>query len=163
MDKYFIWIHYERLHNHNKAKHNKTVCIFLGIYCNSGKNIHAPSEILLPSWSSGIWYGIHIFWISQILFEKDFRCLIIKSSEATPTNRLNRSPKNRVHIYAIYWTHGPYSPSHTIRILSKYILNFQNINSKTVNRIPNTEMSFVRDVTPYCQKASHFRVNVAII
>ena len=32
MDKYFIWIHYERLHNHNKAKHNKTLCIFLGIY-----------------------------------------------------------------------------------------------------------------------------------
>ena len=28
MDKYFMWIHYERLHNHNKAKHNKTVCIF---------------------------------------------------------------------------------------------------------------------------------------
>ena len=33
MDKYFMWIHYERLHNHNKAKHKKTVCIFLGIYC----------------------------------------------------------------------------------------------------------------------------------
>ena len=33
MDKYFRCIHYERLHNHNKAKHNKTVCIFLGIYC----------------------------------------------------------------------------------------------------------------------------------
>ena len=33
MDKYFMWIHYERLHNHNKATHNKTVCIFLGIYC----------------------------------------------------------------------------------------------------------------------------------
>ena len=32
MDKYFMWIHYERLHNHNKAKHNKTVCIFLGIW-----------------------------------------------------------------------------------------------------------------------------------
>ena len=28
-----MWIHYERLHNHDKAKHNKTVCIFLGIYC----------------------------------------------------------------------------------------------------------------------------------
>ena len=28
-----MWIHYKRLHNHNKAKHNKTVCIFLGIYC----------------------------------------------------------------------------------------------------------------------------------
>ena len=33
MDKYFMWIHYERLHNHNKAKHNKTVCICFGIYC----------------------------------------------------------------------------------------------------------------------------------
>ena len=33
MDKYFMWIHYVRLHNHNKAKHNKTVCIFIGIYC----------------------------------------------------------------------------------------------------------------------------------
>ena len=33
MDKYFMWIHYEQLHNHNKAKHNKTVCIFLGIHC----------------------------------------------------------------------------------------------------------------------------------
>ena len=36
MDKYFMWIHYERLHNHNKTKHNKTVCIFLGIYCSLG-------------------------------------------------------------------------------------------------------------------------------
>ena len=34
MDKYFMWIRYGRLHNHNKAKHNKTVCIFLGIFCN---------------------------------------------------------------------------------------------------------------------------------
>ena len=33
MNKYFTWVHYERLHNHNKAKHNKTVCIFLWIYC----------------------------------------------------------------------------------------------------------------------------------
>ena len=33
MDKYFMWIHYERLHNHNKAKHNKTMCIFFWIYC----------------------------------------------------------------------------------------------------------------------------------
>ena len=40
MDKYFMWIHYERLHNHNKAKHNKTVCIFLGIYCRRAHNDH---------------------------------------------------------------------------------------------------------------------------
>ena len=34
MDKYCMWMYYERLHNHNKANHNKTVCIFLGIYCS---------------------------------------------------------------------------------------------------------------------------------
>ena len=43
MDKYFMWIHYERLHNHNKAKHNKTVCIFLGIYCNPDSNVGWPN------------------------------------------------------------------------------------------------------------------------
>ena len=32
--KCIMWIHYEWLHNHNKAKHNKTVCKFLGIYCS---------------------------------------------------------------------------------------------------------------------------------
>ena len=42
MDKYFMWIHYERLHNHNKAKHNKTVCISIGIYCMTLKNNRAP-------------------------------------------------------------------------------------------------------------------------
>ena len=30
MNKYFMWIHYERLHNHNKAKHKKTCAYFLG-------------------------------------------------------------------------------------------------------------------------------------
>ena len=43
MDKYFMWIHYERLHNINKAKHNKTVCIFLGIYCKVDLNHHKRS------------------------------------------------------------------------------------------------------------------------
>ena len=46
MDTYFMWIHYERLHNHNKAKHNKTVCIFLGIYCSTLPWWHHDKEIL---------------------------------------------------------------------------------------------------------------------
>ena len=49
MDKYFMWIHYERLHNHNKAKHNKTVCIFLGIYCSLGctwMNNYIPDNLI---------------------------------------------------------------------------------------------------------------------
>ena len=48
MDKYFMWIHCERLHNHNKAKHNKTLCIFLGIYCTTPKTVRiATSHRLL--------------------------------------------------------------------------------------------------------------------
>ena len=56
MDKYFMWIHYERLHNRNKAKHNKTVCIFLGIYCimislyartPRNKTMHSISDLQL--------------------------------------------------------------------------------------------------------------------
>ena len=46
MDKYFMWIHYERLHNHNKAKHNKTVCIFLGIYCTDD---HIKQDLVLAA------------------------------------------------------------------------------------------------------------------
>ena len=46
MDKYFMWIHYEQLHNHNKAKHNKTVCIFLGIYCSSLSESKPPSLLV---------------------------------------------------------------------------------------------------------------------
>ena len=62
MDKYFMWIHYERLHNHNKAKHNKTVCIFLGIYCiphqaNTWTNVN-----LLPIKPSGT--NFNESWIS---------------------------------------------------------------------------------------------------
>ena len=49
MDKYFMWIHYEWLHNHNKAKHNKTVCIFLGIYCT----FHKLPHLQLPSHRCG--------------------------------------------------------------------------------------------------------------
>ena len=54
MDKYFMWINNERLHNHNKAKHNKTVCIFLGIYC-----IYRRHQTII--WTnadlSSMWYG----------------------------------------------------------------------------------------------------------
>ena len=62
MDKYFMWIHYERLRNHNKAKHNKTVCIFLGIYCNCPKgSIHVglgDMTGLLRSLRSGYALGL---------------------------------------------------------------------------------------------------------
>ena len=33
MDKYFMWIHYERLHDRSRAGHGGAVCVFLAIYC----------------------------------------------------------------------------------------------------------------------------------
>ena len=58
MDKYFMWIHYEWLHNHNKAKHNKTVCIFLGIYCK-------PGLLLLTI----LGLGNHLFSLPPIMYQ----------------------------------------------------------------------------------------------
>ena len=49
MDKYFMRTHYGRLHNHNKAKHNKTVCIFLGIYCTWARKHRGRIWRKLPS------------------------------------------------------------------------------------------------------------------
>ena len=54
MDKYFMWIHYERLHNHNKAKHKKTVCIFLGIYCMMKYIIRADSRFTPSPWETAL-------------------------------------------------------------------------------------------------------------
>ena len=54
MDKYFMWIHYERLHNHNKAKHNKTVCIYLGIYCTTADHASQQRRWSIPI-SSHTW------------------------------------------------------------------------------------------------------------
>ena len=45
MDKYIMWINYERLHNHNKEKHNKTGCIFLGIYCTLDQPVYTGFRV----------------------------------------------------------------------------------------------------------------------
>ena len=67
MDKYFMWIHYERLHNHNKAKHNKTVCIFLRIYCIRQWTVN------LLSVTSSLWDGRNFADnISDCIFAKTY-------------------------------------------------------------------------------------------
>ena len=58
MDKYFMWIHYERLHNHNKAKHNKTVCIFLGIYCTYCSVAFPWCFQTSSAHATGVWHGL---------------------------------------------------------------------------------------------------------
>ena len=67
MDKYFMWIHYEPLRNHNKAKHNKTVCIFLGIYCTC----------LCSTSNSMVVYGTVvevITWMCNYISQSDMMC-----------------------------------------------------------------------------------------
>ena len=83
MDKYFMWIHYERLHNHNKAKHNKTVCIFLGIYYRKFTFVCDDSDLLYENIWSALpinlkWYGIIIICTTRTTlghiwrYDKDF-------------------------------------------------------------------------------------------
>ena len=80
MDKYLMWIHYERLHNHNKAKHNKAVCILLGIYSIKLRDIrtcdatfitiepfyeHGLTLILV--WKTNYIYHIALYWACDCL------------------------------------------------------------------------------------------------
>ena len=54
MDKYFMWIHYERLHNHNKAKHNKPCAYFVGY------TVCQRSLSTLHSWLTGAMVLWHV-------------------------------------------------------------------------------------------------------
>ena len=82
MDKYFMWINYERLHNHNKAKHNKTVCIFLGIYCNVGYgNYFSKIDIFIMELNS--WSGRDQLIIIDIWMKS--RCLKVHQTKKSLT------------------------------------------------------------------------------
>ena len=72
MDKYFIWIHYERLHNHNKAKHNKTVCIFLGIYCTTSGLGWLTNARLVTKVHGSVY--LSFVWLK---FFSGYKCLLI--------------------------------------------------------------------------------------
>ena len=75
MDKHFMWIHCERLHKHNKAKHNKTVCIFLGVYCIYG-SVKKIMTINFNQASTGVVGTACVFF--QTLFYEDIAKLYYK-------------------------------------------------------------------------------------
>ena len=77
MDKYLMWIHYERLHNHNKAKHNKTVCIFLGIYCMKHNKIVC------------VFYGLYFTFWAWIHHKRAF----VQSITSYPHNSVHLNTK----------------------------------------------------------------------
>ena len=91
MDKYFMRIHYERLHNHNKAKHNKTVCIFLGIYCTSETDtMDKPAIVSANLYIYTFYtYGIHtesfILYLHSMhvkWYRRNYTCLYTKSFDS---------------------------------------------------------------------------------
>ena len=97
MDKYFMWIHYEWLHNHNKAKHNKTVCIFLGIYCIIVYTTGTILQCILNYWYASV---IHLLTYHIKSIHKIHPDIIVHIETKYPciTNT------NRVTIkYLIHW------------------------------------------------------------
>ena len=100
MDKYFMWIHYERLHNHNKAKHNKTVCIFLGIYCSESVSQQTAPDVY-P------WYPCikthclsesmcHVFVLQDLVVEVAYpRCAICRLQDGLVS--ANKSTMSLLH------------------------------------------------------------------
>ena len=92
MDKYFMSIHYERLHNHNKAKHNETVCIFLGIY-----KVEAVEQ-----WSSQLPFECAAFlrnhsWIIELSVTKGLGWFVILSYQR-PASLLYANIGNFHHV-----------------------------------------------------------------
>ena len=73
-----MWIHYERLHNHNKAKHNKNVCIFLGIYCTLCPSITINPEVLVLRSMEFLWKQI------MYLFQAHSGSAFIKPDKLDP-------------------------------------------------------------------------------
>ena len=100
MDKYFMWIHYERLHNHNNAKHNKHVCISLAIYCTS----RMCNKYLLII----LFYFMSLFFL--FFFSSFFSALLVTTGCWPPT--LHPVPANLTFVL---------KNSMSSRIKSKYV------------------------------------------
>ena len=64
-----LWRHRndERLHNHNKGKHNKTVCIFLGIYCTWH---HQANTWIIYWWVKGATFPHTEMFVKQLVQDK---------------------------------------------------------------------------------------------
>ena len=84
MDKYFMWIHYERLHNHNKAKHNKTVCIFLGLYCICLVMFPSCFTGMYINWFNGSGSGWFFAGIASVLLMDGYTCKRLCVDAYTP-------------------------------------------------------------------------------
>ena len=113
MDKYFMWIHYERLHNHNKAKHNKTVCIFLVIYCKTNNTTGMIQGLYCTC--DGVFTGR----ILDIFFSVNCTSAINHWTASYLSNLTDRADRNRIMelIYMYFILKSMYGMSHYILFL----------------------------------------------
>ena len=111
MDKYFMWIHYERLHNHNKAKHNKTVCIFFGIYCRKIQYIKHRAKYRNQK-QQNKWLHLKSI-LSYLNYLKHFAILFWKNNDfhiKVVKTRINHAQSLKMHLsicrIEIIWFHA---------------------------------------------------------
>ena len=133
MDKYFIWIHYERLHNHNKAKHNKTVCIFLGIYCSltcsmSSFKRHIHLHFMMTSPNGNIFRvtgPVRGEFFSQRPVTRGFDVFFLRLNK-----RLSEQSRRRWFdtSFRSWWHHCNTSPEANLKLKSREILFAPNIH-----------------------------------
>ena len=76
MDKYFMWIHYEWLHNYKKAKHNKTVCIFLDILYVWMWNSYFENKTRWEALMFALWQNEPLIQITILCFLRSIKNLI---------------------------------------------------------------------------------------
>ena len=126
MDKYFMWIHYERLHNHNKAKHNKTVCIFLVIYCT---------------------YVPKFQWVAVTKISRNlFRLLICHTEHGCILSQKSITGALYYHRLTLEWV----SNYINYKVWDKIAYPFPNCNSATIwEYISNSIPHFTRHVITY--------------
>ena len=148
MDKHFMWIHYERLHNHNKAKHNKTVCIFLGIYCTaSSSNWHQIKSSTLIISFAGRLHGIEAinaadFSVLLIVSRRHKRVIPDLSQQVMLWLLGNASTRLISHGESIAHARFKGIPAKTMMcVMCRFVISKSDLN--TVTRLPMFSMLFI--------------------
>ena len=109
MNKYFMWIHYERLHNHNKGKHNKTVCIFIGIYCIFTSRTSAGMVIFYMTWAFrttgytiSVWIDYNDVIMTTIASQITSLTVVYSTVYSGPDQRKHQSSASLAFVWGIH-------------------------------------------------------------
>ena len=137
MDKYIMWIHYERLHNHNKAKHNKTVCIFLGIYCEIqwcvarewNRDGESSVNALIRAASANVCSAAHIqrLWTGLCWPQGKSVCSIICQRNTCPALKSWKT-------FGLMWVAIPMLPQFYLEMPSSFVVLYTRLCRRCIRR-----------------------------